>query len=113
MRILLTALRRGPQTPFSQALLFEFSVRSRASDQPPTRRDRLWTGVGRILSALVALAAGVGSMTWADHFPNLSTTNHVLSGVGFVLVIVGVVVALSGLVEIIRAPFAAPTVPSG
>jgi hypothetical protein len=111
-RILLATLRRNPQSPFNRALLFEFSVRRHASDHLPSRRDRLWTGVARLLSSTIVLAPGVGLMAWADRFPNLSTTNQVLSGVGFVLVIVGVLVALSGIVELVRAPFAAPNVPA-
>src|SRR5258705_12043082 len=111
-RILLGSLRRGPETPFLRALLFEFSARTGHDGQPPSRRERLWTGLARLLSSLVCLGAGAASMTWADRFPNLSTTNHVLSGIGFVLVMVALLVALSGLVELVRALFARRELPA-
>jgi hypothetical protein len=111
-RMLLASLRKSPQRPFSRALLFEFSVRKGSSDRPLSRRERVWTGVARVLSALACLGAGAAIMTWADRFPNLSTTNHVLSGIGFVLVMLAILVALSGVIELVRAPFAASEGPT-
>jgi hypothetical protein len=104
-RVILATLRRREQTTLTKALLFEFAVRRTAAG-PPSRRDRLWTGVASILTAAACIAAGAGLITWADHFPNLSTSNHILSGLGFVLAILGTLVALSGLLELLRAPFA-------
>jgi hypothetical protein len=59
-----------------------------------------------LVSALTLVALGAAAMVWALRYPNLSTANHVLTGIGFVLAMVGVVVALAGLVELVRAPFA-------
>ena len=104
-RVILATLRGGEQTTLTKAILFEFAVR-RASAGPPSRKDRLWTGVASMFTAAACIAGAAGLITWADHFPNLSTSNHILSGVGFVLAILGILVALSGLLELLRAPFA-------
>ncbi len=104
-RILLARLRSGPQTPFVRSLLFDFKIRRGPVDQPPSRRDRLINSAATLLGGAACLAAGAGFMAWADRFPNLSTTNHILSGVGFVFVMVAVLVVISALVELIRAPF--------
>jgi hypothetical protein len=37
--------------------------------------------------------------------------NHLLSGVGFVLALIALLVALAGLIELVRAPFSARRVP--
>ena len=111
-RVILAALRAGPQTTLSRALLFDFGARKAAPGQVLSRRDRVWNGVGSLTGAAIAVAAGAGFMTWGDRFPNLSTTNHVLMGIGFVLVMVAAVVALFGLGELLRAPFAPPDSPS-
>ena len=104
-RVLLATLRRSQQTTVTRALLFEFA-RRRTADGPPSRTDRLWTGAASLITAAACIGAGAGFMSWADHFDVLSTSNHVLSGIGFVLVFLGALVALSGVLELIRAPFA-------
>jgi multidrug transporter EmrE-like cation transporter len=58
------------------------------------------------VSGVTLLAVGGLFMAWAERYLNLSTTNHVLSGVGFVIVMVAVVVLLAAMVELLRAPFA-------
>jgi hypothetical protein len=110
-RVILAALRQGPQTSFTRALLFEFAVRRKQPGQVVSRRDRLWNGIAQLVTALTLLGLGALFITWADHYPNLSTTNHVLSGVGFIAAMVGVVISLAGIVEMARAPFA-PKSPS-
>jgi hypothetical protein len=109
-RVLLATMRRGEQTTLTKALLFEFA-RRRTAQGPPSRADRLWTGAGSLITAAACIGAGAGFMTWADRFDVLSTSNHVLAGIGFVLVFLGALVALSGLLELIRAPFAPRQVP--
>jgi len=108
VRVILATLRSGTQTSLSRALLFEFGARKPKPGQVLSRRDRLWNALGTLTAAAIAIVAGAGFMTWGDRFPNLSTTNHVLTGIGFVSLMVGAVVALVGLVELIRAPFAPP-----
>ena len=107
-RVILATLRSGSPTPLSQALLFDFGMRKPAEGQVLSRRDRLWNGAGSLLAGVIAATAGGGGVTWADHYPNLSTANYVLTGIGFVLLLVGVAVVLVGLLELIRAPFAPP-----
>jgi hypothetical protein len=107
-RVIVATLRAGSETPISRTLLFDFGMRRAPSGQTLSRRDRAWNGVASLTGGIIAVAAGAGAGTWADHFPNLSTTNHVLLGIAFILLALGCVVALYGVIELLRAPFAPP-----
>ncbi len=104
-RILLEKLRGGERTPLSRALLFEFSVKRSSTDQPPSRSDRFWTGLWQLVGAVGLVGAGFGFNAWSERYTLDTTMNHVLSGVGFVLLLVALVVALAGVIELVRAPF--------
>ena len=106
-RILLVTLRKGPRTTFSRALLFEFSVKRGSADAPPSRDDRIWTGVSQLVGAVALLGAAFGLFAWSERYTLDTMMNHFLSGVGFVLALLAFLVALAGLVELLRAPFSA------
>jgi len=104
-RILLVTLRQGPRTTFSRALLFEFSVKRGSLDTPPSRGDRVWTGVSQLIGAVALMGGAFGLFAWSERYTLDTTMNHVLSGVGFVLALLAFLVALAALIELVRAPF--------
>lgn len=104
-RIILATLRTGEGTPLSRALLFEFNIKRTTIDGLPSRRDRLWTGLSQLIGSVALASAGFGLFAWSERYTLDTTMNHVLSGGGMVLLLVGFLVALAGTIELIRAPF--------
>ncbi len=94
-RILLAQLRKGEQTHWTRALLFEFSTKRSPTDQPPTRRERLWTGAAQIIGSVALTAGAMGFFYWSERFTLDTTMNHVLSGIGFVLFMLAFLVGLA------------------
>jgi hypothetical protein len=104
-RVLVGQLRKGEQTSWSRALLFEFSVKRAPGSQPPSRSDRLWTGIAQVIGAVALAGAAFGFFWWSERYTLETTMNHVLSGIGFVLFLLAFLVGLAGLIELLRAPF--------
>jgi formate hydrogenlyase subunit 3/multisubunit Na+/H+ antiporter MnhD subunit len=110
-RILLVTLRKEPSSSLSRTLLFEFGVKRSPRDIPPSRSDRMWTGLSQLIGAVALVGVAYGFFAWSERYTLETTMNHLLSGVGFVLALIALLVALAGLIELVRAPFSARRVP--
>jgi uncharacterized membrane protein YeaQ/YmgE (transglycosylase-associated protein family) len=105
-RVLLARYREQPASLGARTLGREFGVRPSGTDGRYTRRDRLWAAAASGGGACAAFALTIGAFMVAERFPNLSTTNHVFTGVGFVAAILGALAVLATLAHLVAAPFA-------
>ena len=111
-RLLLARFHEAPNTRAARTFGRQLGVQPSGPDGRYTRRDRLLAAAASVGGACAGFAVAVAGFGVADRFPNLSTTNHVFSGVGFVGGIVGALALLAGVVHLLAAPFARGRIPA-
>lgn len=106
-RILIPVLQ-SRRDPVSRSLVFRMGVH-------PTGPGNAWTGQDRIASGLLGLLTagicfGIAAMAgaWSSRLQAGTTADMVASGIVFMTGIGGLLAAVSGLIDLARAPFTRP-----
>src|SRR5262245_33184975 len=103
-RILYPVLK-SRRDPVSKALVFHFGVRPSGPGGAWTRRDRAVSGLLSLLTAGACVGIVVIAARIDAHAMNLSTTSYVATGATVVFSLLALLAVISGLVDLVRAPF--------
>jgi hypothetical protein len=105
-RILIPRLRREPPGTVGSLLVREFGVRGSGPHGERTRIQHLWAALYSLLAAAAGLGLSVGSIGLTDGLPASGTASTVLTGLGFVAMLLSVLALVAAVVSLIKAPLA-------